>query len=138
MFYNKFTIHLKLNNKTASLCFNRTLFTITNPKASKYLSQIILSAELYMLFWLVLSYYLLEDRCIDGITSMNTLLLYHAKPIDPILLRVCSVTDHRGYISNCEAAPRVLRFCSDHILTTFVIYNWTLAHGQHKIYLLNE
>ena len=46
-------------------------------------------------FWLVLTYDLLEERCIDDITIKHILLLYHTKQIDSILSWVCAVMDQR-------------------------------------------
>ena len=68
-------------------------------------------------FWLVLTYDLLEDRCIDDIiikTFFNSLL----------------------YKVTHSAAPCVPLFCSYHILMSSVIYYWTDAR-QLGIYLLN-
>ena len=79
-------------------------------------------------FWLVLTYDLLEDRCIDDIiikTFISVyLILYYIKQIDSKLLCVCS------------AVPCVPLFCSYHILMSSVIYYWTDAQ-QLGIYLLN-
>ena len=53
-------------------------------------------------FWLVLTYDLLEDRCIDDMIIKTfflyniILILYYIKQIDSKLLCVCSVIDHRG------------------------------------------
>ena len=144
-------------------------------------------------FWLVLTYDLLEARCIDDDsaqfkfdscvilwTNQNSLLsietnqfasfciknrlrqsaifvslkvakfeikrlfsvyvnsYLHKKQTDSILPCVRSVIDHRGRqnaVRSSEthlAAPRVPPFCSDHILTSSVIYYWTDAQ-QHGI-----
>ena len=92
-------------------------------------------------FWLVLTYDLLEDRCIDDIIINTFLILYYIKQIDSKLLCVCSVIDHR-WCQNVvrtsvthSAAPRVPLFCSYHILTSSVIYYWTDTR-QLGIYLL--
>ena len=65
-------------------------------------------------FWLVLTYNLLEDRCIDDVTINNfNLLLYYIKQIDSMLPCVCSVIDHRNHQNVVRtsvthlAAPRV-------------------------------
>ena len=71
-------------------------------------------------FWLVLTYDLLEDRCIDDVT-IKTFFSY-------ILILYYSVTH--------SAAPRVPHFCSYHILTSSMIYYWTDAR-QLGIYLLD-
>ena len=97
-------------------------------------------------FWLVLTYDLLEDRCIVDIiikTFISVyLILYYIKQIDSKLLCVCSVIDHRGCQNvvrtsvTHSAAPCVPLFCSYHILMSSVIYYWTDAQ-QLGIYLLN-
>ena len=46
-------------------------------------------------FWLVLTYDLLEDRCIDDVIINTFLILYHIKQIDSKLPCICSVIDHR-------------------------------------------
>ena len=72
-------------------------------------------------FWLVFTYDLLEDRRIDDVIIKTFLILYYIKQIDSKLPCVCSVLDH----------PRVLLFCSYHILTSSVIYYWTdVTHGN--------
>ena len=47
-------------------------------------------------FWLVLTYDLLEDRCIDDVIIKTFLIIYYIKQIDSKLPCVCSVIDHRG------------------------------------------
>ena len=70
------------------------------------------------------------------------LILYYIKQIDSKLPCVCSVIDHRGRQNvvrtsvTHSAAPRVPLFCSYHILTSSMIYYWTVAQ-QLGIYLLN-
>ena len=92
-------------------------------------------------FWLVLTYDLLEDRCIDDVIIKTFLILYYIKQIDSKLPCVCSVIDHRGRQNvvrtsvTHSAPPRVPLFCSYHILTLSVIYYWTDA-WQLGIYLL--
>ena len=46
---------------------------------------------------MVLTYDLLEERCIDDITIKHILLLYHTKQIDSILSWVCAVMDQRRH-----------------------------------------
>ena len=68
-------------------------------------------------FWLVLTYDLMEDRCIDDVIIKTffpyILILYHIKQIDSKLSCVCSVIDHRGCQNvvrtsvTHSAAPRV-------------------------------
>ena len=75
-------------------------------------------------FWLVLTYDQLEDRRIDDFIIKTffpyILILYYIKQIDS---KFCSVIDHRGRVTSVThlAAPRVLLFCSYHILTSSVI-----------------
>ena len=72
-------------------------------------------------FWLVLSYDLLEDRCIDDVIVKTFFILYYIKQIDSKLPCVCSVIDHRGRQNvvrtsvTHSAAPHVPLFCSYHI-----------------------
>ena len=69
------------------------------------------------------------------------LILYYIKQIDSKLTCVCSVVDHRGHQNVVRtsvthlAMPHVPLFCSDHILTSFVIYYWTDT-WQLGIYLI--
>ena len=67
--------------------------------------------------WLVLTYDLLENRCINDIIVCNVLLCYH------------KVTH--------ESVPHVPFFCSFLILMSPVIYYWTDT-PQHGIYLLTR
>ena len=47
---------------------------------------------------MALSYHLLEGRCVTDVTIKNLLLTYHVKQqIDPTLLWVCTVVDHRRH-----------------------------------------
>ena len=97
-------------------------------------------------FWLVLTYDLLEDRCIDDVNIktlfLYILILYYIKQIDSKLPCICSVIDHRGRQNVVRtsvihsATPHVPFFCSYHILMSSVIYYWTDA-WQLRIYLLN-
>ena len=99
-------------------------------------------------FWLVLTYDLLEDRCIDDMIIKTfflyniMLILYYIKQIDSKLLCVCSVIDHRRCQNMVRtsvkrsAVPRVPLFCSCHILTSSVVYYWTDAR-KLGIYLLS-
>ena len=70
------------------------------------------------------------------------LILYYVKQIDSMLPCDCSVIDHRGRQNvvrtsvTHSAALRVPLFCSYHILTSSVIYCWTVA-WQHGICLFN-
>ena len=54
--------------------------------------------------WLVLTYDLLEDRCIDDVIIktffLYILILYYIKQIDSKLPCICSVIDHRGCQNN--------------------------------------
>lgn len=67
--------------------------------------------------WLVLTYDLLKDRCIDGVTTWNFFLLYYVLQKDSKLPWVSSVTDHRRYqyvvrtSVTHSAAPDVPLFC---------------------------
>ena len=90
------------------------------------------------IFWLVLTYDLLEDRLInDAIIKNFFLILYYIKQIDSKLPCVCSVIDHRGCQNVVRTSvPHVPLFCSYHILTSSVIYNWRDVR-QFGIYLLN-
>ena len=97
-------------------------------------------------FWPVLTYDLLEDRCIDDIIIktffLYILILYYIKQIDSKLPCICSVIDHRGCQNVVRtsvkhlAAPRVPFFCSCHILTSSVVYYRTDAR-KLGIYLLS-
>ena len=78
-------------------------------------------------FWSVLTYDLLEDRCIDDVIINTFLILYYIKQIDSKLPCIC---DTLGY-ALCAT------FCSYHILTSSVIYYWTDAQ-QLGIYLLTS
>ena len=92
-------------------------------------------------FWLVLTYDLLEDRCIDDVIIKIFLILYYIKQIDSKLPCICSVIDHRGRQNVVRtsvthlAAPRVPLFCFYCIFTSSVIYYWTDA-WQLGIYML--
>ena len=90
------------------------------------------------IFWLVLTYDLLEDRHInDAIIKNFFLILYYIKQIDSKLPCVCSVIDHRGCQNVVRTSvPHVPLFCSYHVLTSSVIYNWRDVQ-QLGIYLLN-
>ena len=46
------------------------------------------------IFWLVHTYGLLENRCLDGVIINIFWLLYYIKKLDSMLSWVCSVTDH--------------------------------------------
>ena len=97
-------------------------------------------------FWLVLTYDLLEDRCIDDVIMktffLYILILYYIKQIDSKLPCICSVIDHRGCQNvvrpsvKHSAAPRVPLFCSYLILTSSVVYYRTDAR-KLGIYLLS-
>ena len=97
-------------------------------------------------FWLVLTYDLLEDRCIDDVIMktffLYILILYYIKQIDSKLPCICSVIDHRGCQNvvrpsvKHSAAPHVPLFCSYLILTSSVVYYRTDAR-KLGIYLLS-
>ena len=75
-------------------------------------------------FWLVLTYDLSEDRCIDDVIIRTffpyILILYNIKQIGSNLPCVCSVTDHRGRAS-----------CATDVLTTFWRPLWSITEQTH-------
>ena len=93
-------------------------------------------------FWLVLTYDLLEDRRIDGLIIKFFLnsLLYKQNRFQVVVCPFSNI-DQRGRQNvvrtsvTHSAAPRVPLFCSYHILMLSVIYYWTDA-WQLGIYLL--
>ena len=78
-------------------------------------------------FWVVLTYVILVDRCIDDIT-IKILIYYHINLIDSMLWCVCTVTDHKRHENGVRtsvtqsAAPCVPLFCSYCILMSSAIY----------------
>ena len=96
------------------------------------------------IFWLVHTYDLLENRCLDGVTINIFWLLYYIKKLDSMLSWVCSVTDHcrRGKcgrnISDTLGSTSVPLFGSHLILMSSVIYYWTdtLKHGTYLLFII--
>ena len=92
-------------------------------------------------FLLVLSYDLLEDRCIADVISGIIWSFYYIRQIDSMLPCVCSVLEYRRQnVVRTSVTHSPNGSCATFLflphLTSSVIYYWTYAR-QPGIYLLN-
>ena len=79
--------------------------------------------------------FILEDRCIDDLTTDDNLLFHHIKQIDFMLPWVCSIIDHKGWQN--EARKSVAPSAAPSMPFFFFFFNLIcdLAITEQGIYL---
>ena len=101
------------------------------------LNIFIISRIIYV-FWSVLSYGIMEDKCIDDVTRNNILLLYLRKQIDPVFLWVCIVRDHRRSQNVVKHWWHTrLRLIGPFVLTTCWRHFWSIMNKRTAIWNLS-